>query len=222
MKRMTLVMCAVLALATIATAAVRTDQFNDGSPSPLWRRDVDVIKMRENGRLQFRSSVAQGGEHASLYEARGWQFDYTRNFTINVQYRLRPGQVTGGRYAVVAMVLETSGEADEVVIGVRRDAGGLKAFIEITLENDVVVYQDEVPITRSQAKLQVKYRADPDRLDVLVGGDLVLRIHDLLDGVNVGNGRAKLSLAAGRRGNQFWGWNDVWLDKFKITGNIID
>ena len=222
MKRMSLVMCVVLALATIATAAVRTDQFADGSPSPLWRRDVDVIKMRENGRLQFRSSAAQGGEHASFYEARGWQFDYTRNFTINVQYRLRPGQVAGGRYAAVAMVLETSGEADEVVIGVRRDAGGLKAFIEIRLENDVIVYEDETSITKSQAKLQVKYRADPDRLDVLVGGDLVLRIHDLLDGVNVGNGRAKLSLAAGRRGNQFWGWNDVWLDKFKITGNIID
>lgn len=222
MKRMTLVICVALALATIATAATRTDQFTDGTPSPLWRRDVDVIKMRENGRLQFRSSAAQGGEHASLYEARGWQFDYTSSFTINVQYRLRPGQVTGGRYAAVAMVLETSGEADEVVIGVRRDAGGLWAFIEIRLENDVVVYEDEVPITRSQAKLQVKYRADPDRLDVLVGGDVVLRVFDLLDGVNVGNGRAKLSLAAGRRGNQFWGWNDVWLDKFKITGNIID
>jgi len=222
MKRMVLVVCAALCFVTIAGAAVRTDQFNNGSPAPLWKREVDVIKMRENGRLQFRSNMPAGGEHASLYEARGWTFDYTQNFTINVQYRLRPGQVTGGRYAVVAMVLEVSGEADEVVIGVKRDAGGLKAFIEITLPNDVIVYEDEVPITRSQGKLQVKYRSSPDRLDVLVGGDLVLRVPNLLDGVNVGNRRAKLSLAAGRRGNQFWGWNDVWLDRFKITGRIFD
>ena len=41
-------------------------------------------------------------------------------------------------------------------------------------------------------------------------------------GLNTGNGRAELYIGAGRRGNQFWGWNDVWLDKFKITGRIFD
>ena len=223
MKKQTiLTACAVLGLATIATAAMRTDNFNNGTPAPLWRKQVDVIKVRENGRLQFRSNVTQAGEHGTLYESRGWKFDYTRNYTINLQYRLRPGQVTGNRQAAVGMIVEPSGgEVDEIVVIVQRDAGGLAVVVEISDEDDPIL-ERRVPISTSQGMLQVRYRASADRLDVLIDGAVVTRVFNVLIGLNTGNGRAELYIGAGRRGNQFWGWNDVWLDKFKITGRIFD
>jgi len=225
MRRMWMFGLAILVgVTTGASGAVQADNFNDGMTGDIWRREVEVVKLREaNGKLQTRSTAAgPGGERGSGYAARGWKFDFTENYTITTRYRLRPDPITGSRRAELGVVILPSGDIECMAFLVRRDANGIKVVFEVYNTNGNLINFGQKTITASQGKLTVRYRQSADRLDILIDDVVVLRGFNFLQTVSTGNGRANLLIGAGRRGRQTWGWNDVWLDNFKLTGRIFD
>lgn len=208
----------------LADAGVVKDNFNDSSrDGSKWLLEEDRIDVREkHQRLESRSSAAGNGIRDSGFVANGWGFDYTRNYTIKIDYELGVPPVGANRWAAVGVRALADGDVSEVYVGIERFEGQLRVAYESFDANGNSVAFETAPISATTGTLKARYQAGPDRLRIFVNGALKITIPNFLQGIDVGDGVAELAIGAQRRGFVQWGWNDAWLDNFKLTGTIVD
>ena len=213
-------MLATLVLTSVATSAAIIDLFDDGVPGGNWKRTIDTIQVKEQGRLKTRSMQPGGGERFSGYKADRWKVVYTENFAISMNYNVEPPSVTGSRRAGIGFRFVPSGDIDEVRILVEQTRTQLRVWYQVTDGEQQITRKAVINATRGQ--LKVRYRANADRLDILIDGEVVKQIDDFLDDVNVGTGEMRVEVGAFRTGRVMWDWNDLWLDRVIINGAVVD
>jgi hypothetical protein len=224
MKRtLTGILCLLLITGTAAAARIK-DNFNDNARNAdLWQVEENRIDVREkNKRLETRSSAAGGGIRESGFVANGWEFDYTKNYTVKVDFDLGVGPVGGNKWAAVGFRAFPSGQVGKVYVGVERYSGGIRVTYESFAPNGSSLYFESEDIAQTSGTLKITYRAGSDRFKVFINGASKITIPHFLQGIDTGNGRASAGLGAQRNGFVPWAWDEAWLDNFVLTGTIID
>ena len=184
----------------------------------VYEEDVQISE--RDRKLRTRSNAPAGGQHVAFFVSNEWRFRADRAYTAKIDYKLRPDGVAADQWVAVGIGASIEHRGNEIIpfAYVSRTRNGLSLGVRVEV-NDVTVTELETPINTDRGELKIEYDPSSNKLKVRIDGETIFRVNNFIEdpGARL---KAHVLLGVIRSGGAEWGWNDVWIDNFKIKGRI--